>query len=178
MVVSPDEWHWSSHHYILDDAAPPYWLTRESLLSQFGATHDEAIPACCRFVAGGMREASPLARICHQILLGDEAFVSAHQQSQRSAAFRDTPRQQRRAVALSTANIKPSIATETMHWHAPIAAFTMSHIAAAFHVSNRAVSRAISTFNKCATCCRLSGAGPRSCTNARPDPGLPCEECI
>lgn len=57
----------------------------------------------CQFVAGARGEESPLSRICHQILFGDEAFVSAHQQSQRSAAFKDTPRQQRRAVALSLA---------------------------------------------------------------------------
>ena len=92
MVVSPDAWPRSSHRYFLDDAAPPCWLARDWLLSQFAAA--------------GMGEASPLSRICHQILLGDEAFVSAHQQSQRSAAFRDTPRQQRRAVALSLAQYK------------------------------------------------------------------------
>jgi hypothetical protein len=37
------------------------------------------------------------------MLLGDDDFVSAHQQSQRSDAFNDTPRQQRRAVTLSPA---------------------------------------------------------------------------
>ena len=37
----------------------------------------------------------------NQILLGDEAFISAHQQSQRTETPRDTPRSQRRAVTLS-----------------------------------------------------------------------------
>ncbi|MGK5061002.1 transposase [Janthinobacterium sp. LB3P112] len=29
MVTSPDDWYWSSHHYVLDDAMPPCWLTRD-----------------------------------------------------------------------------------------------------------------------------------------------------
>ena len=101
MVVSPDAWPWSSHRYFLDDATPPCWLARDWLLSQFGATRDEAVPAYCRFVAAGMGEASPLARTCHQILLGDDAFISAHQQSQHIETPRDTPRSQRCAVTLS-----------------------------------------------------------------------------
>lgn len=150
MVVSPDTWPWSSHRFFLDDAAPPCWFARDWLLSQFGATRDEAVPAYCRFVAAGMGEASPLSRICHQILLGDEAFVSAHQQSQRSAAFKDTPRQQRRAVALSLGQYKALYynSDEAMARAYLSTAFTISHIAAAFHVSSRTVSRAVSEFSK------------------------------
>jgi len=59
-------------------------------LSQFGDTRDEAIANYSRFVAAGMNEASPLARTCHQTLLGDEAFISVHQQSQRTETPRDT----------------------------------------------------------------------------------------
>jgi hypothetical protein len=25
MAASPDDWHWSSDHYVLDNAPPPYW---------------------------------------------------------------------------------------------------------------------------------------------------------
>jgi len=45
----------------------------------------------CRFVATGMEDTSPLASTCHQILLGDNAFISAQQQSKRSDKFKDTP---------------------------------------------------------------------------------------
>ena len=161
MVVSPDDWHWSSHRYFLGDAPAPYWLARDWLLSQFGATREEAIPAYCRFVAGGMGEESPLTHACHQILLGDDAFVSAHQQSQRSAAFRDTPRQQRRAVALSLAQYKAlySNRDEAMARAYLSTAFTMSHIAAAFHVSSRTVSRAVSVFNKAQLAVDRDGKG-------------------
>ncbi|MGX9730047.1 transposase [Janthinobacterium aestuarii] len=150
MVASPDDWHWSSHHYVLDDTASPCWLTRDWLLSQFGTTREEAVANYSRFVAAGMGETSPLAHTCHQMLLGDDAFVSAHQQSQLSDAFKDTPRQQRRAVSLSLAQYKAlySNRDEAMARAYLSTAFTMSHIAAAFHVSSRTVSRAVSTFSK------------------------------
>ena len=45
----------------------------------------------CQFVAGARGEESPLTHSGHQILLGDAAFISAHQQSQRSDEFKDTP---------------------------------------------------------------------------------------
>ncbi|MGK5029386.1 transposase [Janthinobacterium sp. MDT1-19] len=150
MVVSPDDWYWSSHRYFLDDAAPPCWLARDWLLSQFGATRDEAVPAYYRFVGAGMGETSPLARTCHQILLGDDAFISAHQQSQRSDAFKDTPRLQRRAITLSLVQYQAlySNRDEAMARAYLSTAFTMSHIAAAFHVSSRTVSRAVLAFSK------------------------------
>ena len=84
------------------------------------------------------------------MLLGDDAFVSAHQQSQRSDAYKDTPRQQRRAVALSLAQYKAlySNRDEAMARAYLSTAFTMSHIAAAFHVSSKTLSRTVSAFNK------------------------------
>lgn len=42
---------------------------------------EEAIANYSRLVAAGMSEANPLARTCHQILPGDDAFISAFQQS-------------------------------------------------------------------------------------------------
>ncbi|MED5596358.1 hypothetical protein [Janthinobacterium sp. P210006] len=101
LVAPPDEWHWNSHRYFLDDAPAPYWLARDRLLSQFGATRDEAVANYSRLVAAGMGETSPFAHTCYQRLLSDDAFVSVHQQSQRSNTFKDTPRQQRYAVTLS-----------------------------------------------------------------------------
>ena len=161
MVVSPDAWPWSSHRYFLDDATPPCWLARDWLLSQFGATRDEAVPAYCRFVAAGMGETSPLAHTCHQMLLGDDAFVSAHQKSQRSNAFKDAPRQQRRAVTLSLAQYQARYADrdEAMARAYLSTAFTMSHIAAAFHVSTKTVSRAVSAFNKAQLAADRNGQG-------------------
>ncbi|WP_226941572.1 hypothetical protein [Janthinobacterium violaceinigrum] len=134
----------------LDDAPAPCWLARDWLLNQFGTTRDEAIPAYYRLIAAGMGEASPLARTCHQILLGDDAFISAHQQSQRVETPRDTPRSQRRAVTLSLEQFRAhySDRDEAMARAYLSTAFTMSHIAAAFHVSSRTVSRVVSAFSE------------------------------
>ncbi|WP_332858756.1 transposase [Janthinobacterium svalbardensis] len=150
MVTSPDDWHWSSHHYFLDDVAPPCWLACDWLLSQFGDTREEAIANYSRFVAAGMKEASPLARTCHQILLGDDAFISTHQQSQHIEAARDTPRSQRRAVTLSLEQFRARYRDrdEAMARAYLSTAFTMYHIAAAFRVSSKTVSRAVSAFAK------------------------------
>ena len=148
IVISPDNWYWSSHHYFLDEAAAPCWLARDWLLSQFGDTHDKAVAAYCRFVAAGVGKASPLDQTCHQILLGDDTFVSANQQSQRTETFKDTSRSQRRALTLSLAQYQARYCDrdEAMARAYLSTAYTMSDIAAAFHVSSRTVSRAISTF--------------------------------
>ena len=150
IVMSPDNWYWSSHHHFLDDAAAPCWLARDWLLSQFGDTRDDAVASYCRFVAAGIGKASPLDQTCHQILLGDDAFVSANQQSQRANTFKDTPRSQRRALTLSLAQYQALYCDrdEAMARAYLSTAFSMSDIAAAFHVSSRTVSRAISTFEK------------------------------
>lgn len=52
----------------------------------------------CRFVAGGDGKTSPLASACHKILLSDDAFVLAEQQSLRYDSVKYTPKQQRHAV--------------------------------------------------------------------------------
>ena len=161
MVTSPDDWHWSSHHYFLDDTAPPCWLACDWLLSRFGDTHHEAIANYSRFVAAGINEASPLARTCHQILLGDEAFISAHQQSQRTETPGHTPRSQRRAVTLSLEQFRArySDRDEAMARAYLSTAFTMTHIASVFLVSSRTVSRVVSAFNKAQLAADRDGEG-------------------
>lgn len=103
----------------------------------------------CRFVADGTEEENPLAQTGHQIFLADDAFVSALQQSQRSAAFRDTPRQQRRAVRPTLAQYQALYSSRDENgMRLSTNRFSMSHIAAAFHVSSRTVSQAVSAFSE------------------------------
>jgi len=92
-----------------------------------------------------MGKASPLAGTCHQILLRDDAFVAAYQQSQRSDEFKDTPILSA-ALSLEQFRARYSDRDEAMARAYLSTAFTMSHIAAAFHVSSRTVSRAVSAF--------------------------------
>ena len=104
----------------------------------------------CRFVATEIEDTSPLASTCLQILLGDNAFISAHQQSQRIETPRDTPRSQRRAVTLSLEQFRARYSDRDVAMARAYlsTAFTMSHIASAFRVSSRTVSRTVSAFSK------------------------------
>jgi REP element-mobilizing transposase RayT len=145
MVISLDEWPWSSHHYSLGRNPAPPWLDTEWLLGQFGRTSDEAIPAYGKFVMAGVGLDSPLNDTAHQLLLGDDVFVCRHQSFLESGVLRDVPKAQRRALVLSLDQYETLSATngEAMARAYYSTAYTMVQIADHFGVSARTVSRAI-----------------------------------
>jgi len=150
MVSSPDGWQWSSHHYLVNSASPPAWLEHDRLLALFGDTRDAAIAAYRAFVIAGIGETSPLAATRHRVLLGDDAFVSAHQQLQQSNKLVETVKAERRAVALSIDAYRASYVdrNEAMARAYLSTAFTMPQLAEAFGVSTKTVSRAVATFEQ------------------------------
>lgn len=150
MVASPDEWQWSSHHYLIGAGPPPAWFERDWLLSRFGNTPASAVSTYQAFVLAGVGQDSPLAAIRHQILLGDDHFVSSHQRLQRAAEFVEATKTERRAVALSLAEYQARYADrdEGMARAYRSTAFTMPQIAHAFGVSTKTVSRAVAAFEK------------------------------
>lgn len=91
----------------------PYYSTTDTLKNTLASKI-----RYCRFVAAAMGDTSPLARTCHQILLGDNAFISAQLQSKRSDKFKDTPICSTALSPCHSRNITPAIATETKPWHA------------------------------------------------------------
>jgi len=147
MVSSLDDWRWSSHHFISQDH-PPTWLERKWLLGRFGNTHTEAVSAYRAYVLAGIGQMNPLSATRHQILLGDDAFVSAHQHLQRSEELGETVRSERRAVALSLTEYQARYPDrdEAMARAYLSTAFTMAQIAGAFGVSAKTVSRALAAF--------------------------------
>jgi putative transposase len=150
MVESLDDWQWSSHRYFVGDSSPPDWLACGWLLSRFGDTSTGAAAAYQAFVLAGIGQPSPLKATRHQILLGDDAFVSEHQQLQRSEGLVETKRIERRAVALSLADYQdrhPDRA-EAMARAYVSTAYTMPQIASAFGVSTKTVSRAVAALEK------------------------------
>ncbi|QNA90700.1 addiction module toxin RelE [Massilia sp. Dwa41.01b] len=152
-VSSLDDWQWSSHHLIVGgDDASPRWLERDWLLSQFGDIRAEARSAYRAFVLAGIDQPSPLAAARHQILLGDDAFVSRHHDLQRSEELVEAVKAERRAVALPLAEYRTRYAdrNEAMARAYLSTAFTMPQIAAAFGVSTKTVSRAIAVFESSA----------------------------
>ncbi|MET0981297.1 MAG: transposase [Telluria sp.] len=150
VVSSLDDWQWSSHPYFVGQEQPPSWLERNGLLNRFGNAHMEAISAYRAFVLQGINEINPLAAIRHQILLGDDAFVAAHQEPQRSEDLVEVVRTERRAVALPLAEYQAQYADrdEAMARAYLSGAFTMPQIARAFSVSAKTVSRAVAAFEK------------------------------
>lgn len=150
IVRSIEEWPWSSFRYFVAEAKPPAWLQRDWLLSQFGPTHAQAMPAYCDFVLAGVGKSSPLAATRHRILLGDETFVSQYQKSQQSSGMAEAVMNEREAVMLTL----PAYAarygdrTEAMARAYLSTAFKMSQIAAHFGVSTKTVSRAVAAFEK------------------------------
>jgi len=150
VVEALDQWRWSSHRYFVGDEAPPEWLARDRLLERFGDTRASAIEEYQAFVLAGVGQANPLDATRHQILLGDDVFVSAHQQMQRSEALMETRRATRRAVALPLLDYQATYPArdEAMARAYQSTAYTMPQIAIAFGVSTKTVSRAVAAFEK------------------------------
>lgn len=145
VVASPDDWMWSSHHFLLQNAPPPSWLQADWILAQFGASRTEACGAYRDFVLAGIGQLNPAQNTRHQLLLGDDAFVEEHQRAQQTASLNEVPREHRRALALPLAAYQAKFAdresaiAEAYH----STAYTMAQIAAHFGVSTRTVSRII-----------------------------------
>lgn len=148
IVASLDDWHWSSHPYVVSEDAPPHWLERDWLLGRFGTTRADALPGYQAFVMAGVGKTSPLRATRHQILLGDDDFLLSYQQSQRAIGFPETSRAERRALALPIGFYQAQFAdrNEAMARAYHSTAFTMSQIASAFGVSSKTVSRAVAHF--------------------------------
>jgi len=150
IVTSPDEWQWSSHHYLINWKRRPAWLECDWLLSQFGNDPAKAISAYQTFVLAGIGKTSPLAATRHRVLLGDDHFVSIHQQAQRAEEFIEAVKNERRAVALSLEEYenKYSDRDKAMASAYQSTAYTMPQIARFFGVSTKTVSRAVRASEK------------------------------
>lgn len=148
VVASLDDWHWSSHRYVVSQDDPPRWLERDALLARFGNTHADAVSAYQAFVMAGVGKTSPLSATRHQILLGNDDFLSTYQDSDRAADFPETAKDERRAIAppLSFYQARFADRNEAMARAYYSTAFTMSQIASAFGVSSKTVSRAVAHF--------------------------------
>lgn len=153
-VATLKEWRWSSYHYHIGAGIAPDWLECNRILRQFGDTSTSAIAAYQDFVLAGVGQPNPFKDTRHQILLGDEAFVSVHQQLQKSKELIETKRSERRAVALplSEYQVRYPDRDEAMARAYASTAFTMSEIAGVFGVSTKTVSRAVAGFEKAYKC--------------------------
>jgi len=164
VVSRLEEWPWSSHAMMIQSVPPPDWLQTDWLLSQFGASRSAAIEAYQAFVAAGLGLNSPLKRVRHQLLLGDDDFVGRHRGEHAHEPLSDITREHRRILSLTLAEYESRFADREQAIFAAYfsTAYTMKQIAAHFHISDRTVSRIIQ---------RIEHLQPRSCTFGRTDTG-------
>ena len=100
MVVSLDDWPWSSFPFVVGREAPPPWLDVDWLLRQFGPERGEARRAYVEFLLAGRGLPSPVLEARQQLVLGDRAFVERHCQKGIPEQLREVSKAHRRAVAL------------------------------------------------------------------------------
>ena len=145
MVVSPNQWDWSSYHWTAGDAAPPPWLCTDWLLSQFADTRSDAIERYAEFVRQGNASTSPLKKTEHQLILADAAFVLQVREQARACPLGEVAKAQRKQSAMSLEEYRTHFhdRDEAMARAFQCAAFTMTQIAAHFQVSCKTVSRAV-----------------------------------
>jgi len=148
MVSDPAEWPWSSYRAIIGEAPVPDWLDTEWLLCQFGNERQPAIAAYRRFVMEGLDRPSPLDRVRHQVLLGDDAFVARHQHDRADDRLREVSKAHRRSVALELSAYQDRYPdrTEAMARAYGSGAYTMAEIGKHFGVHYMTVSRAVKGF--------------------------------
>lgn len=75
LVPSPQGWEWSSYRAALGEIPAPVWLDLAGLLRQFDSEVETARKSYRNFVHEGIGHASPLARVKHQVVLGDPNTV-------------------------------------------------------------------------------------------------------
>ncbi len=79
MVVSAEDWSWSSYQSTINRLTKPSWLSTDSLLSLFGQNLLIAIEKYQQFVYEGMGVNAPWDNLKNQIYLGSDNFVDEMQ---------------------------------------------------------------------------------------------------
>lgn len=147
-VADPADWAWSSHPAMLGRVPAPAWLDVEGVLGRFDADRARAAAAYRGFVLAGLGVESPLPRVRHQVLLGDDEFVARLRRVQRRGGLQEISKAQRRSLVPSLVEYRASHAdrAEAMARAFLSGAYTMAEIGAFFGVHYMTVSRAVKRF--------------------------------
>ena len=144
MVKRPQDWRWSSYHATVGSLPHKEWFDAQWLVEQFGSSTISPADSYRRFVGEGHSGDSPLVKLRHRLLLGDEEFA-ARCQGTGPKMVQHASRAQRRIAALSLADYAATFASRdaAMAEAYRSTAFTMAEIGAYFRVSSKTVSRAV-----------------------------------
>lgn len=146
LVRLPEQWFWSSYLHRIGNKPVPPWLDTASVLTMFDTELAGAIAAYRKFVDQGMQQqASPLRHTRHQLLLGDEEFVTKMRKPVQPENYATVCKEQRRSAALSLQEYATQYRNrnEAMARAYHSTAYTMEQIARHFQISSKTVSRAI-----------------------------------
>jgi CRP-like cAMP-binding protein len=93
---------------------------------------------------------SPLAKVSHQLLLGDQDFLTRHRSHDQADRMRSIARSQRRLLALSLDEYQRQFVErdEAIANAYFSTVFTMAQIADFFGVSQRTINRAVARFER------------------------------
>ena len=96
MVEGAEDWNWSSYGITAGMKPCPVWFDREWILSSYGKKEKTAIKHYIQFVANGVQQPSPWAKIKNQIYLGSDEFVDQVQINITDKKLSEIPKLQRR----------------------------------------------------------------------------------
>jgi putative transposase len=150
IVDEPGSWEWSSHHLMLGEQLSPSWMPTAWLLAFFGTDQFAAKQAYQAFVLAGIGKESPLKNVSFQCILGNDAFIAQHKETPTTLISGEIAREQRRALAMPIDYYVAKFEGRDMAMAEAYrsTAFSMSQIAAYFHVSIKTVSRAVAASEK------------------------------
>lgn len=145
MVKTAGQYPWSSYRAMIDKTAPPDWLGRDWVLSQFATHKKTAQQKFIQFIKAGKGQSDLWGNLRNQIYLGDEQFVKKlqryipHEQS-----LAEVPRLQRRQAEKPIEYYaKQYPVKEAMRQAHVIGGYTLKAIADYFGVHYSTVSRAV-----------------------------------
>jgi REP element-mobilizing transposase RayT len=151
MVTRPEDWVWSSYRVMIHAEREHQWLDVDWTLSQFGHDRTQAIAAYRQFVMAGKGLPDPKVQVKHQMFLGNDAFIAAHQQAiEKPETLREVSKAHKRAVALSLSEYQSRYPQkdEAMVKAYLSGAYTMAEIGRHFNIHYMTVSRAVKKYEE------------------------------
>jgi len=79
VVVSAEQWPWSSYKQIFDACQKNFWVAGRDILALFSTHPDVAVERYRAFVADGSGQRKPWESLRGQIYLGSDAFLAKHE---------------------------------------------------------------------------------------------------